>query len=104
MGVEKGMARLDDGMEVHREMVVHPGGVGIVPVLDEGVLLIRQYRIAVQRHVLEIPAGRLEGNEDPEHRGRCELEEECGYRAGRLELVVRFIVKGIYRLSYVFSI
>jgi len=51
------------------------------------VILVRQFRIAVGHEVLEIPAGRLEGDEDPEHRGRRELEEEIGYRARRMVLV-----------------
>ena len=82
-----GEARLEDGTVVPREVVEHPGGVGVVPVLDDAVVLIRQYRIAIGRDVLEIPAGKLEGDEDPESCGRRELEEETGYRAGRMVAV-----------------
>jgi len=77
-----GQATVNGGTTALREVVVHPGGVAVVPVLDDKVLLVRQYRIAVGAEVLEIPAGKLEGPEDPEHRGRRELEEETGYRAG----------------------
>lgn len=79
-----GQARLDDGRLVHREVVDHGGGVGIVPILDDAVILVKQFRIATGEHIVEIPAGRLELGEDPAHRARCELEEEVGYRAGRM--------------------
>ena len=79
-----GKARLDDGAVVDREMVSHPGGVAIIPVLDDSVILIRQFRIAVGREILELPAGRLEEGEDPESSARRELEEEIGYRAGQM--------------------
>jgi 8-oxo-dGTP pyrophosphatase MutT (NUDIX family) len=79
-----GDVRLDDGVIAMREMVEHPGGVAVVPVLDDSVVLIRQYRIAIGQDILELPAGKMEGDEAPEHRGRRELEEETGYRAGRM--------------------
>ncbi len=79
-----GRVRMDDGTIATREVVEHPGGVAVVPVLGDSVVLIRQYRIAIGADILELPAGKLEGAEDPEHRGRCELEEETGYRAGRM--------------------
>lgn len=85
VGLRVGDVQLDHGGTAFREVVEHPGGVGIVPVLDDSVLLVRQFRIAVGREVLEIPAGKREGESEPvEHRARCELEEETGYRAGRL--------------------
>ncbi|MCP4425912.1 MAG: NUDIX hydrolase [Chloroflexi bacterium] len=84
--VTAGEARLDDGVLVPREMVEHHGGVAVVPVLGDAVILIRQFRIAINQHIQEIPAGRLEGDEEPAFRARAELEEEVGYRAGRLEL------------------
>lgn len=82
--VEAGTARLEDGTVAYREIVVHGGGVGIVPVLNDRVIFVRQYRIAVEKEVVEIPAGRLEPGESKENRARLELEEETGYRAGRL--------------------
>jgi ADP-ribose pyrophosphatase len=82
--VRAGEARLADGVVAPREMVEHPGGVGIVPCLGDRVALIRQYRIAVEETVLEIPAGKLEGCEDPATRARKELAEETGYKAGVL--------------------
>ncbi|HOD51352.1 MAG TPA: NUDIX hydrolase [Candidatus Hydrogenedentes bacterium] len=82
--VRAGAARLADGAIAPREVVEHPGGVGIVPFLGDRVALIRQYRIAVDDTVLEIPAGKLEPGEDPVARAHKELTEETGYTAGRL--------------------
>jgi ADP-ribose pyrophosphatase len=76
---------LPDGRETKREVVEHHGAVAIVPRLDaETVLLIRQYRQAVGETLLEIPAGTLETGEDADACAARELEEETGYRAGRL--------------------
>jgi ADP-ribose pyrophosphatase len=82
--VERGTVRLHDGREATRDVVDHPGGVAILPYTKGQVVLVRQYRIAANEYVLEVPAGKLEGNEDPEHRGRVEVEEEAGYRPGRI--------------------
>lgn len=85
--LKTGTVRLDDGLVAEREIVEHPGGVGVLPVFDDRAVLVRQYRIAVNDYVLEIPAGRLEPNDSPESRARAELIEEAGYRAGRLEKI-----------------
>jgi ADP-ribose pyrophosphatase len=88
--VEGGDAMLEDGRIVRREVVTHDGGVGIVPVLGDKVLLIRQFRIAVDEFILEIPAGRREGREPPDHRAALELEEEIGYRAKNFQLLASY--------------
>jgi ADP-ribose pyrophosphatase len=67
-----------------REYIRHGGGVAIVPVVDNSVILIRQFRIAIERELIELPAGRVEPDEDPATCARRELEEEIGYRAGEL--------------------
>lgn len=79
-----GDAALGDGSTWPREIVEHPGGVAIVPVLGDAVVLVRQYRIALGMFMDEIPSGKLEGGESPEQRAHEELEEETGYRAVRL--------------------
>lgn len=84
ISLKTGTVRLDDGSEARREIVVHPGGVGVVPWLGDRVAFAKQYRVAVGREMVEIPAGKLEGDESPEMRGRAELEEELGYVAGRM--------------------
>jgi ADP-ribose pyrophosphatase len=69
-----------------REIVEHPGAVAIVPVLEDGrVVLIRQFRLAAGGVIWEIPAGTLEAGERPEECARRELEEETGYAPKSLE-------------------
>ena len=82
-----------DGRTFERDVVHHPGAVSVVPVVDEGtaVLLVRQYRAAVDRALLEIPAGKRDvAGEPPDRTARRELEEEVGMRAGRLEKLGEF--------------
>jgi len=77
---------LPDGRRADFEIVRHPGGAAVLPVLPDGrVVLIRQFRPAGGGMVVEIPAGRLELGEAPEACIHRELREEVGYRAGRLE-------------------
>lgn len=83
-----------DGSSFERDVVHHPGAVGVVPVVDEGsaVLLVRQYRAPVDRELLEIPAGlRDVDDEPPELTARRELIEEVGMRAGRVEKLCAFL-------------
>jgi ADP-ribose pyrophosphatase len=79
-----GQVELDNGEVAVREYIRHSGGVGIVPVIDGKVILIRQFRISIERELIELPAGRLEPNEDPMDCAARELEEEIGYRAKTL--------------------
>lgn len=76
---------------VRRELVVHPGAVTIVPLLDAAtVVMIRNYRFSVGRELLELPAGTLEPPEPPLECAGRELEEETGYRAARLQPLCEF--------------
>jgi ADP-ribose pyrophosphatase len=79
-----GQVTLDNGEIAVREYIRHGGGVGIVPVVDGKVILIRQFRISIERELIELPAGRLEPDEDPTVCAARELEEEIGYRANSL--------------------
>ena len=80
-----------EGRAVRREVVRHPGAVVIVPVLaDNRLAMIRNYRIAVDQRLWELPAGKLERGEDPQRAASRELEEETGYRAGRIEKLGEF--------------
>ncbi len=73
---------LENGKEQQREVVLHNGGASVLPVDDEGnVYLIRQFRIAFDEEVLEIPAGKLEKGEDPLEAAKRELSEETGFTA-----------------------
>lgn len=77
---------LPDGRRARFEIVRHPGGAAVLPVLADGrVVLVNQFRPAAGGMVLEIPAGRLEPEEAPEACIHRELQEEVGYRAARLE-------------------
>lgn len=79
-----GQVKLDNGEVAVREYIRHSGGVAIVPVRDGNVILIRQFRISIERELIELPAGRLEPNEEPMSCAARELEEEIGYRANKL--------------------
>ena len=77
---------LPNGRSVLLDLLKHPGASAVVPFLDDGrVLLIRQYRFATGGDLLEVPAGKLDAGEAPERCAARELEEETGYRAGRVE-------------------
>ncbi len=78
-------AELPGGGRTSLDIVRHPGAAAVVPfATDEEVLLIRQYRHAAGGTIWEIPAGKLDGGEDPEVCARRELQEEIGQRAGRM--------------------
>lgn len=80
-----------DGAEHVREVVRHPGAVTILPLLADGrVCLVKNYRAAVDRRLIELPAGTLEPGEDPAQTARRELAEETGYRAGSIRLLATF--------------
>jgi len=82
---------LQSGRKVIREKVMHPGSVGILPVLEDGsLILIEQFRYVVGSSLLEIPAGTIEEGESPEECAARELLEETGYRAGKLTLLSAF--------------
>jgi len=79
------------GVKGLREVVRQRGSVAALPVLDDGrVVLVRQYRYAVDALVWELPAGRRDPGETPEHGALRELEEEVGLRAATLEPLLTF--------------
>lgn len=83
---EERTVQLPDGREGRREIVVPPDAVGVLPLAPDGtVYLVRQYRTALQRAILEIPAGILEPGEAPEETARRECAEEIGLRPARLD-------------------
>lgn len=86
--------RIREGdIEYERDVVVHKGSAVIVPVFDDGtVALVRQYRHAAGKYLLEIPAGSLDGDESPETGAARELEEEIGVTAAKLEKILEFYV------------
>ena len=80
--VHEDTVMLVDGSKAKRELVNHNGGVAIVPLTDNGeVLMVRQFRAAYKETIYELPAGKLEKGEDPREAGIRELKEECGVTA-----------------------
>jgi len=81
-----------DGSVTTRELCVHPGAVVILPILDDGrVVLIRNHRPMLGRTLIELPAGTLEAGEDPHEAATRELEEETGYSAGDVRPMLTFL-------------
>jgi ADP-ribose pyrophosphatase len=91
VNLDRDTVRFPDGSTGQLEMFRHPGASAVVPLLDPvgdadpRVLLLRQFRHAADRFIWEVPAGRLDPGETPEHCAERELEEETGMRAGSLE-------------------
>lgn len=80
--VRRDRVRLPDGGESTREFVVHPGAVLVVPLRDDGRLVLeRQFRYPVRRVMLEFPAGKIDAGETPLATAQRELVEEAGYTA-----------------------
>lgn len=80
--------RLPNGKTSLREYIIHPGAVLIIPVLDDGRLVMeRQFRYPLQRTFLELPAGKIDAGEDPLLTGQRELLEETGYSAAHWQFV-----------------
>lgn len=80
--VHEDTVMLVDGSTAKRELVEHNGGVGIVAITDKDeILMVRQFRSPYKETMYEIPAGKLEKNENPLKAGERELEEECGVTA-----------------------
>lgn len=89
--------RLPSGRDSKRVVVEHPGAVAIVALTEANeVILVRQWRHAIGRSLLEIPAGTREEGEPEAETARRELLEETGYRAGELTQIARFLTSAGY--------
>jgi ADP-ribose pyrophosphatase len=83
--------KMPDGRVVQRDYLIYNGAAVILPILDDGsIVLIRNWRFAVEEMLYELPAGMLEPGEDPAVGAARELTEETGYTAGRLEKLGEF--------------
>lgn len=93
---------MEGGVVATREVLKHPGAVALVPVTDDGnLLLVTQYRHAAGGRLLELPAGTLESGEDPAEAAVRELQEEVGKAPGRLEPLGGFYVAPGYTSEYI---
>ncbi|WP_243290143.1 NUDIX hydrolase [Bacillus sp. FJAT-47783] len=82
---------LPNGSTSKREIIKHPGAVAIIAVTDdEKIVMVRQYRKALEKAIVEIPAGKLEKGEEPMETAMRELEEETGYRSQQLKPLISF--------------
>jgi ADP-ribose pyrophosphatase len=91
-----------DGVVAQREIIRHPGAVAMVAIDPEGrVLLVSQYRHPAGARMLEIPAGTLEADEDPEEAVRREMQEEVGYLPNSIESIGGFYVAPGYCDEYI---
>ena len=80
--VRSDTVRLPDGGAAEREWIDHPGAVAVLAVTDAGELVMeRQFRYPLSRHMIEVPAGKIDPGEDPLATARRELKEETGYTA-----------------------
>ncbi|ANE48041.1 ADP-ribose pyrophosphatase [Paenibacillus swuensis] len=83
--------RLPNGGTSTREIVKHPGAVAVLALTEDGrMLVVEQYRKALEKSQVEIPAGKLDSGEDPMDAARRELEEETGYQCGSIRLLHSF--------------
>jgi len=101
--VRRDTVRLPNGKTTQREIVEHARTIAVVPVLDDGrIVMIRQYRKSIERVLLELPAGGIDGNESPENAAHREMAEETGYSAGHLELLTEFFTSPGFTNEYMY--
>lgn len=95
--VYKDTVELDNNSIATRELIEHNGGVAVLAITDnDEILLVRQYRYGAQKELFELPAGKLEKNEDPRECGIRELKEETGFAANSFEYLNEMFVSPAY--------
>lgn len=96
--------RLPNKSEGDWECIRHPGGALAVPITPDGKLvLVRQYRFAIQGRILEFPAGTVEPHEDPAETIKREIEEEIGYRANKWQKLGEFAIAPGYSDELIYA-
>ena len=87
-----------DGRIVHYDMMLHRGASAVIPVMDDGkILMVRQYRPAIDQITLEIPAGGRDSKEEPYRTAALrELEEETGYKCAKLDHLITIVTAIAY--------
>ena len=87
--IENVRVTLPNGKEATRDVVLHPGAAVIIPISrDNELYMVRQYRKPIDKVLLELPAGKLDGNEAPEICARRELKEETGLTAKNMDYII----------------
>ncbi len=90
-GVRRDEVEEPGGVQVTREVITHPGSVVVLPIFDDGrILMIRQYRHATRQYLWELVAGRIDHGETVKHAAARELKEETGYRAAKYHEFLNF--------------
>jgi len=90
--IESGILREPGGVRARRDIIRHSGSVAVLPVRPDGrVILVRQYRCAYGRPVIELPAGRIDKGESPLSAAKRELREETGLGARKWERLLRIL-------------
>ena len=94
----------NSGNEANREVVVHPGGAVVVGVTRENkIVMVKQHRYPMNKILIELPAGKLDKDEDPQMCAARELEEETGYRSNKMENLVAYLQRPvIHRKNFTF--
>ncbi len=88
VGIDIVTVNLPNGKEATRDVVVHPGGATIIPLSDDNCLyLVKQYRAALGKLMLELPAGKLDKGEEPLDCAKRELKEETGIKANKIKKI-----------------
>lgn len=90
LSVKLSTVELPDQKYSKREIVLHDNAVAVVSIHDDKILLVKQYRISVDKIIYEVPAGMIEHDENPKDAALRELEEETGYRAKNIEYLTEF--------------
>lgn len=90
LSVKLSTVELPDQKYSKREIVLHDNAVALVAIHDDKILLVKQYRISVDKIIYEVPAGMIEHDENPKDAALRELEEETGYRAKNIEYLTEF--------------
>ncbi len=102
MQVTREEVELEDGQHAYREVVYHHGGVCILAVKNHQIIFVKQFRYPNRIQTIEIPAGKLEKDEDPKDCAFRELEEETNYRAKDMKFIMKVLPSPGYTSEWLY--
>ena len=102
MQVTREEVELEDGQHAYREVVYHHGGVCILAIKEHQIIFVKQFRYPNRIQTIEIPAGKLEKDEDPKDCAFRELEEETNYRAKDMKFVMKVLPSPGYTSEWLY--